>query len=340
MRLPVILSVILPLLAGAAFAQMTVKVQDDRIRIDIQGQPYTDFIFKGGEAMKPYLYPLRAASGTIVTRRFPIEIVAGEPTDHPHHRGLFFAHSDVNGIDFWNNETSYKTPPPMGRIVYEKLLKSHGGKSATLSVQLGWIDPDGKKLLEETRTMEFHRTATLRITDVDITLKAMTRVVMGDAKDGAFGLRLDPALQEDKVIKESGKPNRIYPGPPGVIVNAEGVQHEKNVWGKPSNWVDYSGEINGEKLGVAILDDPANSRRARWHVRAYGLFAANPFGYGVFTNDKSNNGSVTLEPQSRSGAASGDSLHFRYRVVVHPGDAQSAGIAKLWDDFARGVKLP
>jgi hypothetical protein len=332
MRLPVILPVVFPLLACAAYAQMTVKVQDDRIHVDLKGQPYTDFIFKGGEAMKPYLYPLRAPSGTIVTRRFPIEIVAGEPTDHPHHRGLFFAHANVNGIDFWNNETSYKSPPPRGRTVYEKLLKASGGKSATISVQLGWLDPDGKKLLEETRTMTLHATPTARFTDVFINLKAEAPVVFGDEKDGTFGLRLDPALNEDKNIKENGH-TRVYPGVPGLIVNAEGVQHEKDVWGKPSHWVDYSGEIGGEKLGVAIFDYPGNSRPARWHVRAYGLFAANPFGYSVFTNDKSKDGSVKLEP--------GQSIHFAYRVVVHHGDAQSAGLAKLWDDFAiTVVKFP
>jgi hypothetical protein len=327
MRLPVILW----FLGVTAFAQMTVKVQDDRIRVDLKGQPYTDFIFEGGEAMKPYLYPLRAASGTIVTRRFPIEIVAGEPTDHPHHRGLFFAHANVNGIDFWNNETSYTSPPPRGRIVFEKLLKASGGKSATISVQLGWLDPDGKKILEETRTTYLMPGTAANITDVVIQLKALVPVVFGDEKDGTFGLRLDPALQEDKNIKENGV-TRVYPGPPGVIVNAEGVQHEKDVWGKPSNWVDYSGEINGEKLGVAILDHPSNSRRARWHVRAYGLFAANPFGYSVFTNDKSNDGSLKLDP--------GQSIHFFYRVVVHPGDAESAGIAKRWDDFSKNVKFP
>ena len=123
----------------------------------------------------------------------------------------------------------------------------------------------------------------------------------------------------------------MYPGPPGLIVNAEGVQHEKDVWGKPSHWVDYSGEIGGEKLGVAIFDYPGNSRPARWHVRAYGLFAANPFGYSVFTNDKSKDGSVKLDP--------GQSIHFVYRVVVHSGDTQTAGIAKLWDDFSKNVKL-
>jgi hypothetical protein len=332
MRLPVILAVSVPFLAGTVVAQMSVKVQDDRIHVDLKGQPYTDFIFKGGEAMKPYLYPLRAPSGTIVTRRFPIEKAEGEPTDHPHHRGLFFAHANVNGIDFWNNETSYKSPPPRGRIAFEKLLKSSGGKSATISVQLGWVDPDGKKILEETRTTYLMAGKSANDTDVVIQLKALVPVVFGDEKDGTFGLRLDPALNEDKNIKENGV-TRTYPGTPGVIANAEGAQHEKAVWGKPSNWVDYSGEINGQKLGVAIFDYPGNSRPARWHVRAYGLFAANPFGLAAFTNDKTQDGSVKLAP--------GESLHFAYRVVVHDGDAKSAGLAKQWDDFAKmTVKFP
>lgn len=319
--------------ANAVFAQFAVKTQDDRIHVDLNGKPYTDFIWKQGEAMKPYLYPLRAPSGTIVTRRFPIETSPrpGEPTDHPHHRGLFFAHANVNGIDFWNNETSYKSPPPRGRIAFEKVLKASGGQTAWITVALGWMDPEGHRLLSETRTMMLHETKTARFTDVYINLRAVTPVVFGDEKDGAFGLRLDPALQENKVIKE-GKESRTYSGTPGLIVNAEGAQHEKDVWGKPSHWVDYSGEIGAEKLGVAIFDSPANSLPARWHVRAYGLFAANPFGNAVFTNDKTKDGSVKLEP--------GQSISLAYRVVVHNGDAQSAGLAKLWEDFAHDVKLP
>jgi hypothetical protein len=315
-------------MSAAAFAQFAVKTQDDRISVTLKGQPYTDFIVKGGEGMKPYLYPLRAPSGTIVTRRFPIETspTPGEPTDHPHHRGLFFAHANVNGIDFWNNETSYKSPPPRGRIAFEKVLESKGGTSAKISVQLGWLDPDGKKLLEEVRMMRLSQGKDANLYDVELTLKALTPVVFGDEKDGAFGLRLDPALQEDKVIKEN-KTSRTYPGAPGLIVNAEGVQHEKDVWGRPSNWVDYSGEINGEKVGVAILDSAQNQPRARWHVRGYGLFAANPFGYSVFTNDKSKDGSVKLEP--------GQSLKLSYRVVVHAGDAKSANLGKLWEDFSK-----
>src|ERR1700733_6037660 len=44
-----------------------------RIYVKIGGNPYADFVLKSDEAMKPYLYPLRAATGTIVTRHWPME---------------------------------------------------------------------------------------------------------------------------------------------------------------------------------------------------------------------------------------------------------------------------
>ena len=92
-------------------------------------------------------------------------------------------------------------------------------------------------------------------------VSASGEVTFGDSKDGAFGLRLAPALEE----AEGGPPKsgNTIPGT-GTIVNAEGAT-SKDVWGKPSNWVDYSGEIDGEKVGITMFDHPENSRRARWH---------------------------------------------------------------------------
>jgi hypothetical protein len=109
-----------------------------------------------------------------------------------------------------------------------------------------------------------------------------------------------------------------------MISNAEGKTSEKEVWGKPSDWCDDSGEIDGEKLGVAIFDHPKNFRRARWHVRGYGLFAANPFGLNAFTGDKSQDGSISLLP--------GEKLHYRYRVIVHPAGTD---LAKLWSEYVK-----
>jgi hypothetical protein len=167
-------------------------------------------------------------------------------------------------------------------------------------------------ILTESRVMTFYSDPKLRYFDVDITLTASALVTFGDGKDGAFGIRLRPVLQEDKGVSH--------------ITNADGLVGEKELWGKPSDWCDYSGEIKGETLGVAILDHPDNPRHpVRWHARAYGLFAANPFGLSVFTNDKTQNGAMTL--------AAGQSVRYRYRVIIHPGAAKDADIAGLYAKY-------
>jgi hypothetical protein len=92
--------------------------------------------------------------------------------------------------------------------------------------------------------------------------------------------------------------------------------------------VDYSGEIEGEKLGIAIFDHPSSlGHPTYWHSRSYGLFAANIFGLHDFENDKQKDGSRILEP--------GQTWRFRYRVMIHPGDTQSANIAALYKDWAK-----
>jgi hypothetical protein len=92
--------------------------------------------------------------------------------------------------------------------------------------------------------------------------------------------------------------------------------------------VDYSGDIAGKSVGVAIFDHPANPKHPTyWHVRAYGLFAANVFGERDFYADPSRDGSLTL--------ARGESLRFRYRVVIHAGDTANAGVAGRYEGWVR-----
>jgi hypothetical protein len=162
--------------------------------------------------------------------------------------------------------------------------------------------------------MTFYADPKLRIVDFDITLTAAAdAVTFGDAKDGLFGIRMRPVLQEA--------------GGTGHIGNADGLAGERQLWGKPSNWCDYSGTVNGEKVGIAILDHPENPRHpVRWHARGYGLFAANPFALAAFTGDKTKDGSLTVAP--------GQSVRFRYRVIIHEGDAQDAGIATQWAKYS------
>ena len=306
-------------LALPAVAQVKITPGPDKIVVDIHGQPFTVFYVAGAEVTKPYLHPLRAASGTYVTRMWPMEKVAEEASivkpDHQHQRGLWFAHDSVNGLDFWNNEASYTTPK-RGKIVLMKVDRATSGKrQGSIAANFDWTSLDGHKVLGESRVMTFYDDPKLRMVDLDITLTAAGQVVFGDSKDGVLGIRMRPILQEDHGT--------------GHLSNADGLDTEKALWGKPSNWCDYSGDIHGEKVGIAVLDHPANPHHpVRWHARAYGLFAANPFGLAAFTGDKSQDGSITLPP--------GQSLRFRYRVIIHPGDAKSANVAAMWQQYTGG----
>jgi len=137
-------------------AQVKITAGADKIAIRIDGELFTEFHIAGADLTKPYLWPLRAASGTYVTRMWPMADVpeeAGTTMDHRHQRGLWFAHEGVNGFDFWNNEASYTTPN-RGRIVFRKLGTIRGGKdSGSLAATFEWVDPDGGALLRKDRTM-------------------------------------------------------------------------------------------------------------------------------------------------------------------------------------------
>jgi hypothetical protein len=97
-------------------------------------------------------------------------------------------------------------------------------------------------------------------------------------------------------------------------------------WGERADWVDYWGTIEGKTMGLAMFDHPTNLRHPTyWHARDYGLVAANPFGEGAFTKGRERSGAFTLD--------AGKELRLRYRVVLHRGDAEAAGIAKLYEEY-------
>jgi hypothetical protein len=299
-------------------AEVKITKGQDRVDVAIDGKPFTT-LYYNNDGNKPYLHPLRSASGTAVTRMYPMEEVAGETRDHHHHRGLWFTHGDVNGIDFWANDSSYvgRSKNKLGKVVLEKLGRAQGGaKSGVIEADFNWNDPGGKTLLKEHRRMTFVEDPVNRIVDFDITLTAVDKVTFGDTKEGTFAIRIADEMTE----KAKG----------GQMKNAAGATGMRNVWGKSSPWVDYSGTVKGEKVGIAIFDHPQNPKHPTfWHTRDYGLHAANIFGEHDFFNDKSRNGSVTLEP--------GKTMRFRYRVVIHPGDTDSANIQRLYDTYKGGA---
>jgi hypothetical protein len=243
-----------------------------------------------------------------------MEEAAGDSRDHLHHTGLWFSYDDVNGVKFWENDPSYNHPN-MGRIVVRDAGFKEGDRSGTLKAVLEWRDPKDKVLLVDSRNMVFYSDPKLRIIDLEITLTAAEDVTFGDTKEGAFAIRLAETLTEKKG---------------GRIVDADGRATMAQVWGKRSNWVDCSGEVEGEKLGIAIFDHPQNPRHPTyWHARDYGLFALNPFGAHAFD---------PAQPESHWQLPKGKQMVFRWRVVIHPGDEESGHVADLYKEFIGQVR--
>jgi hypothetical protein len=313
--------------ASSAFAQKSENVQvtksatENKVNILIGGQPFTSFLYPD-TLEKPVLYPIHAANGTVVTRGFPLMPRPGEPTDHPHHVGLWLNFENVNGLDFWNN--SYAIPAnkksQYGWIHTDKILETKSGSTGILAYHANWINQQKHVLLEETTRFEFSGSAGQRIIDRITTLKADTDVAFNDAKDGMLGLRLAhelqiPATEDQQFTDNKGNVTTVKGGTDhianGNYLTSAG-KTGNDAWSTRSVWCKVFAKMGADSVSIAIIDHPQNPNYPTfWHARGYGLFAANPLGEKVFTNGKS---ALNLKLKK------GESVTFRYRVVISSGD--------------------
>ena len=290
---------------------------DKQVEVLIDGRPFTTYYFDPAVA-KPFLSPLRSAEGTILTRRFPMQTdVPGEDHDEPHQRAMYFAHGDINGLDFWGEAAFAKwsdhAMSKFGRTVFREVNAISGGpQSGMLRVTFDLQAPDGTPIGEETQSYVFRGDDHTRIVDCEFIIRANHGPVrLGDTKEGTLAIRVVKSLDS----------------PPARMVNSRGASGEKEIWGKQAEWVDYYGNVGGEEVGIAIFDHPENLRHPTyWHARAYGLFAANPFGVRTFTHDRHQDGSFTIP--------SGASMTLRYRVLIHHGDDRQAGVSEAYRQYA------
>ncbi len=315
--------------AVSAFADVTIEKSEAGAIIKIDGSLFTEYVTRSGT--KPVLYPIIGPTGKRMTRDYPMAKTASESADHPHHRSLWFSYDKVNDINFWaepGNLSGGKQPSAadmakLGVQQHRSFAKLEGGKDKGLLVAVtDWVTNDGKKVLEDERRITFSGTAGTRTIDFDIDLHATeSDVHFGDSKEGVFGVRVPSSMDVDQKGRSGGEKGRI--------ITSEGLK-DAGAWGKPAAWVDYQGKVDGEQLGIAILNHPSSFRfPTPWHVRTYGLFAANPFGLQAFDKD-AKPGDHTL--------AKGDTLKFRYRIIFHSGDEKKAQLATAFAAYATEAK--
>jgi hypothetical protein len=234
----------------------------------------------------------------------------GDRHDHPHHRSLWFTHGEVNGQDFWGEGSN------SGKIIHDRFLKvSSGPDVGVIQSANKWVAKSGEVVCMDTRTHKFYNTADGQIMDFEVTIHASNgKVTLGDTKEGSMAIRLTSTM---RLKGEVGK---------GHIINSEGMTDDAT-WGKRAKWCDYYGPVEGQTVGVAIFDHPDNCKHPTWwHVRNYGLFAANPFGVHDFERKDKGVGDIIIP--------AGESLTFKYRFYFHKGDEKEGTVAEHYREYA------
>jgi hypothetical protein len=292
---------------------VAISRHQDRLTVKIDGQLFTEYFFK--DVPRPYCYPVIGPGGAPMTRNWPMNTTPNEEHDHPHHRSFWFAHGSINGYDFWSEEKGY------GKTVHDAFTEvKSGSKVGTIRSRNKWIANDGTLVCTDDRTLRVYEPANPdeRVVDFEITLHASQGpLTFGDTKEGTMALRLAETMRLKGPVGH------------GHIINSEGVR-DGDTWGKRADWCDYYGPVDGKTVGVAIFDHPQNPRHPTWwHVRDYGLFAANPFGEHDFEKlrDKTA-GNLTV--------LAGHDLTFRYRFYFHSGDATQAQVARRYHEYVTG----
>ena len=284
-------------------------VPGNRVAVSIAGQPFTNYHYATSWA-RPFLFPIVGPYGDTITRHFPMEEVAGEAHDHPHHKSCWVAWGEVNGTDNWS-----ETPGHARQVHRSFETLDSGPVLGRITARNDWVANNGEKTMEERRTLVFYNLpAASRMLDLTVEFVASEKAItFADTKEGGIAsIRVASSMD----AKENG-----------TITNAYGGTNEKETWGKRAHWCDYSGPVNGKTVGVTIMDTPTNFRYPTyWHVRNYGLMTANPFGLSHFLGDKTRDGSHTIEQ--------GAVFRFSYRLLFHAGDAGDARVTDRFLDYA------
>lgn len=293
------------MVAGAS--GLEVDRREDRLRIvDEAGRTAAVFTFGDPLVGRPALRDLHAPGGALVTRPCPIRSGI-DPDDHATlHPGVMLCFSDLSGADPWRHKTAVRF---IGFV--DEPETTAGAARFTFAAEY-LAEPEDSP----TATVICHEESTVTIADRRVAGKDV-RVVTWDARLTAVGKPVTFADVEEmgfgiRLVKE------LAPKWGGRYLAAHGGQDEKGIFGTQADWVDASGEVAGERVGVTLVDRSAGARRAFLHARDYGWLLANAFGRRSYTQGES--GALTIPP--------GGQLSLQYALVLH-GDVPDDALAEL-----------
>lgn len=290
-----------------------VALEDDvvsgKLNVLIHGKPFTSYHY-GPQWVRPFLHPLLGPGDVPVTRGWPVAPTDhAETRDHAHHKSLWVAHGDCSRVDNWSEE------PGHGWQVHQRFLARDAGPVwGRVAAKNAWTAANGRKQSEELREFRFYALPNgERLFDMAVSFRMTERdVTFRDTKEGGLvSVRVATSMD----VRNGGR-----------IENAYGGINEAETWGKKAPWCDYSGDVDGHRVGVAVMDHPDNPRYpTEWHVRDYGLMTANCFGWRQYRPERKEKGDMTLRK--------GSTTQWRYRLFVHKGDAAKGKVGQRFMDY-------
>jgi hypothetical protein len=279
--------------------QQNITAKIDEGRIVVTVEGELFTCYKFAASQKyPYFWPVNGPASGK-------SITTESSQPYPHHHSLFFGCDRVNGGNYWQESNE------QGQIVSQgpKIIAASGSR-ITFTDECLWQKHGDEPIIRDTRQVAISApNENIRFIDFEITLEPLTDIRILKSNHALFSARVVPELSV-----ESG----------GTLINAEGKTGEKGTWGIASAWCDYSGTRDGVTEGIAILQNPFNRWfPCKWFTRDYGFFSPTPMNW--LENDQ-------LE------LTKGEILTLRYRVAVHTGDAKTAGLVGIFDQYKQTAK--
>ncbi len=292
-----------------------IEKSDDGLQVTIKDKPLLFYHTKREQppAGNPeyygrsgFIHPLRTPRGIIVTDDFPI--------GHVHQHGIMSAWVNTKfkntAVDFWNQHLR------TGDVVHKDLVHFESGAVAgVLQVNLSHVSKEHGQVLEELWTITVYPFEDYFLFDLKSEQSNTSKdtLFLNKYHYGGFAFRGAKQWSPDD---SAAFQNRWQ-------IETDSLYNLKNANGKHVSFVNTSGMINGETVGVTVLGFPDNIR----YPQAIRVHPTMP--YWAYTPVV--DGPLTIAP--------GQTVKAAYRYYVYDGDTGRARNKTLLTDLTHPVRV-
>lgn len=252
-----------------------------------------------------YIHPLYGLNSEVLTEDFP--------EDHLHQRGVYWAWHQL----YIENK---KVGDPWAcegiKWKVDRLVTRIDGQAATLEATVFWIGhiPDNtkkeEKLIQENTLITYqYISEDLRIIEFDIKLTALhdgTRIGGSDDEKGYSGFSVRVKMPDDISFHSE-----------------QGVVDPKETAVEAGGWIDITGTFDNNHSGqtcLTMMCDPENP---------------SPF-HGWILRSKGSMQNAAFPGRVPVPIRKGESLHMRYRLLLHRPDMPGQEIERIYNEFLNG----